>query len=72
MATRVVNKFPCYYKYSRTGNKKLQMSNNISSLNARGQMTNGLETQAVSVRLNDNIVKLDVSCFANCTRLTSV
>lgn len=72
MATRVIKKFPCSYKYAKTGMKKMQMSNNISSINVRGALVNGIERQAVSVLLNDNITELSPSCFANCTQLTTV
>ena len=72
MATRVIKSFPCSYKYAKNGMKKMQMSNNISSINVRGALANGIERQAVSVLLNDNITELSPSCFANCTQLTTV
>ena len=68
------NQFPVKYTYSSFGKKTARVSNNISSIGVASLSlhANKVTTQITEVVLNDNIVELQPSCFANCSYLTSV
>lgn len=67
------DKFPMSYVYTTNGYKKIQMSNNISSINVHEMIENvGLENQIISASLSPRITTIDSRCFYNCTNLVGI
>lgn len=65
------NNFPIYYKYASNGVKQLMVSNNISSIQLRGNAENNIESQIIGAQMNMKMSVVDTSCFANCINLSS-